>query len=133
MNPQPATGMAISGANKDQLIAWLIGERTKLPDELLSDSENFKNQDSVKTRVIVNQNENYILIDSCKEEEIHSYYDETWKAQIHQFEKEVILKQLVKIKTGEKFAINGTVNYITCKDGSCLPPTDYVFEIIINE
>ena len=42
MNPQPATGMAISGANKDQLIAWLIGGKTQ-SDEQCPDSENLEN------------------------------------------------------------------------------------------
>jgi restriction system protein len=39
MNPQPATGVAISGANKEQLIAWLRAGKTQLPEELVSEIE----------------------------------------------------------------------------------------------
>ena len=37
----PAPALAISGANKDQLIYWLESERSQL-----SDSKNFENSDS---------------------------------------------------------------------------------------
>ena len=74
--------------------------------------------------------DSYQLIDEIIEENAHSYYDETWKMDIIDFSKEAIFKQKIKISDSTKFILKGNVNFMVCKDGSCLPPEDYKFEIV---
>ena len=73
------------------------------------------------------------VIDDIVEENAHSYYDETWKMDIIDFSKEAIFKQKINILDSTKFTLKGNVNFMVCKDGSCLPPEDYKFEIVLNE
>lgn len=77
--------------------------------------------------------DSYQLIDDIVEENAHSYYDETWKMDIIDFSNEAIFKQKIKVFDSTKFTLKGNVNFMVCKDGSCLPPEDYKFEIVLNE
>ena len=72
-------------------------------------------------------------MDDIVEENAHSYYDETWKMDIIDFSEEAIFKQKINISDSIKFTLKGNVNFMVCKDGSCLPPEDYKFEIVVNE
>ena len=77
--------------------------------------------------------EEIFQIDDIVEENAHSYYDETWKMDIIDFSEEAIFKQKINISDSTKFTLKGNVNFMVCKDGSCLPPEDYKFEIVVNE
>ena len=60
-------------------------------------------------------------------------YDETWEMDIIDFSNEAIFKQRINVLDSNKFTLKGNVNFMVCKDGSCLAPEDYKFEIVLNE
>ncbi len=71
------------------------------------------------------------LIGEAKESKTTTYYDETWKTDITQFDNIAIFTQKIKRLNSETSSISGNVNYMICNDidGQCLPPTDYTFEV----
>ncbi len=62
---------------------------------------------------------------------IKTVYDEIWEANITKFTETAILKQKIKVLDDSK-PITGYVNYQTCDDTKCLPPTDYEFSFNIK-
>lgn len=85
------------------------------------------------TWITFEENDNFSLVDSTYEEGTHSHYDETFEMNITDFADEAIFKQKIKVKSGEKFAIKGNINFMVCENGRCLPPKDQAFEVIINQ
>lgn len=69
---------------------------------------------------------------NTKEEEGHVVDDEVFDMQIKFFEVETVFKQRIKLKTKDKFVINGSVEYMACSDESCLPPENIALSFKIN-
>lgn len=53
-------------------------------------------------------------------------YDKVFMMDITKYKEEVIFKQTVKLPTGTAF-LAGTVEFMTCDDEQCLPPTEVEF------
>ncbi len=78
------------------------------------------------------KNKNYSLNGKIVEPEPHKMYDKNFEMNVKYYEKEVIYKQKVKILSQESFSIKGLLNFQTCDDQMCLPPTDVDFEFKIE-
>lgn len=49
-------------------------------------------------------------------------FEEAFKVDVKYYEGKVDFVQTVKVKKGVKTNLTGTVSYMICKDGTCLPP-----------
>ncbi|MEP7167914.1 MAG: cytochrome c biogenesis protein CcdA [Bacteroidota bacterium] len=75
------------------------------------------------------KNSCYELIGKVQEPKAHEEYDSTFGVKIFSFEKEVTLKQKIKIKGGSECKIKGIIEYQVCKE-SCIPrDTTFIFSI----
>lgn len=69
------------------------------------------------------------LIGDAVESNSITYFDETWGAEIVQFEEIAVFTQRIKWLNKDVQTITGNVNYMICSDGMCLPPSDFTFTI----
>ncbi len=74
----------------------------------------------------------YLKKGNTKEGEGHVVDDEMFDMRIKYFDNKAVFKQRVRLKTKEKFTINGTVEYMVCSGESCLPPKEVDLSFIIN-
>lgn len=76
-------------------------------------------------------NSNYLKKGNTIEEKGHTIKDPIFNMEIKFFEKTADFKQRIKVKTKEKFTVNGVVEFMVCDDSRCLPPTevDLIFNI----
>ena len=74
----------------------------------------------------------YLKKGNTKEGEGHIVDDEIFDMRIKYFDNKAIFKQRVRLKTKEKFTINGTVEYMVCSGENCLPPKEVDLSFAIN-
>ena len=77
-------------------------------------------------------NKNYLKKGNTKEEKGHEIDDKVFNMRIKYFDKKATFKQRIRLRTKEKFKINGTVEFMVCNDTSCLPPTEVDLVFTIN-
>ncbi|MCW3112605.1 MAG: cytochrome c-type biosis protein DsbD, protein-disulfide reductase [Segetibacter sp.] len=56
-------------------------------------------------------------------------YDKLFKTEVKYFGDKVDFVQTVKVKGNVKTNVNVTVEYMTCNDSKCLPPTKKTFNV----
>lgn len=78
------------------------------------------------------ESEHYELIDGVEESLVKMKFDKEANEELTYFEGKGIFTQKIKIKTGEKFVLKGNVNFMTCNQHGCEPPSDHPFEIEIT-
>ncbi|MBI4946788.1 MAG: thioredoxin family protein [Bacteroidetes bacterium] len=78
------------------------------------------------------KNKNYSLDGKINEPAPEKMFDKNFEMNVKYFEREAAYKQKVKILSQESFVIKGTLNFMTCNDNMCLPPTDVDFEFKIE-
>ena len=59
-------------------------------------------------------------------------HEELFGVDVKQFSNKVIFVQSVKLKAKAKTAINGTIEFMTCNNKECLPPTTQKFSVTLN-
>ncbi|WP_232771622.1 protein-disulfide reductase DsbD domain-containing protein [Tenacibaculum sp. Bg11-29] len=74
----------------------------------------------------------YLKKGNTKEEEGHVVDDEIFQMRIKYFDNKAVFTQRVRLKTNEKFTINGTVEYMVCSGENCLPPKEIDLSFKIN-
>ena len=79
------------------------------------------------------KSKNYELAGKVTEPKAKEEYDETEKVTLKYFEKEVIFKQNIKIKTDKPFTIEGVATHQACNNEGCLAPTDVDAAFEINK
>jgi len=62
-----------------------------------------------------------------KEPKPTEYFDKTFNLNLSYFTKEAVLTQKIKLKTAEKVQIKGFVEYMSCNDETCTPPSEAEF------
>lgn len=60
-----------------------------------------------------------------------SEFDPNFEMKVSYFESRASFTQKVKVTPGAAFSISGSVNYMTCEEGRCLPPSDVEFSFAI--
>ena len=66
----------------------------------------------------------YELIGKVTEPEAKTFRDPNFDMDLKFFEKEVVFKQKIKLKTDQPFSVKGTLEFMVCNDQMCLPPTE---------
>lgn len=60
------------------------------------------------------------------------YFDKTFNMKLGYFSKQAELTQKIKLKSGEKVDIKGFVEFMSCNDETCTPPTEVDFVFALN-
>ncbi len=78
------------------------------------------------------KSKNYSLNGKILEPAPEKMYDKNFEMNVKFYEHEVTYKQKIKILSQESFSVKGLLNFQTCNDQMCLPPTDVDFEFKIE-
>ena len=84
------------------------------------------------TMISFDDNNAYELVGSVEESMVKMKFDKEANEELAYFEEIGTFTQKIKINSGEKFVVSGNINYMTCNQHGCEPPTDYSFEIEIT-
>jgi thiol:disulfide interchange protein DsbD len=79
------------------------------------------------------ENDNYERIGKVSESKTISEYDPNFKMTLKYFSHEATFIQKIKLKSSKKIEVKGFINFMSCDDTQCLPPTDEDFSFILNE
>jgi len=60
------------------------------------------------------------------------YFDKTFNLNLAYFSKQAILTQKIKLKSPDKVDIKGYVEFMSCNDETCTPPTEAEFTFSLN-
>lgn len=74
----------------------------------------------------------YLKKGNTKEDEGHFVDDDVFEMRIKYFDNKAVFTQKVRLKTTEKFTINGTVEYMVCSGENCLPPKEVELTFNVN-
>ena len=59
-------------------------------------------------------------------------YEELFGVDVKQFSSKVVFVQIVKLKAKAKTAVNGTVEFMSCNNKECLPPSSQKFSVSLQ-
>ena len=74
------------------------------------------------------ENANYERIGIVEESESIEVFDPNFDMMIRYFSHEGIMTQKIKVKENSMVTIKGTIEFMSCDDTKCLPPTEIDFE-----
>jgi thiol:disulfide interchange protein len=86
-----------------------------------------KDEGPIPTSFTFKPSKNYQLIGKTSEGKFKSEYDPNFEMVLNYFENKAIFTQKVKVLSDKPFKISGSLNFMTCDDQKCLPPTDVDF------
>lgn len=87
----------------------------------------------IPTSFSVTPNANFELVGKTEEMEAHEEYVAAFDAKVFVFSGEAVFKQKVKRKNSKKFSINTSLEFMTCNDVQCLPPTTLSFTVAVPD
>jgi len=67
-----------------------------------------------------------------KEPQPTEFFDKTFNMKLGYFSKQAVLSQKIKLKNQQKTEIKGFVEFMSCNDETCTPPTEVEFSLILN-
>lgn len=86
----------------------------------------------IATTFTYSPNKNYLKKGNTKEGKGHTVNDKVFNMKIKYFGKKASFKQRIKVKSKEKFTVNGVVEFMVCNDTNCLAPKEVDLEFKIN-
>lgn len=87
----------------------------------------------IPTSFTVAPNINFELVGNVEEKEAHEEFVAAFDAKVFVFSGEAVFKQKVIRKHKKAFNINTSLEFMTCNDVQCLPPTTLNFTVSIPE
>ncbi len=73
-------------------------------------------------------NPSYTLLGRTSEPKPITKFEKVFDAELSYYEDEAVFKQRVRINSEKNLIIKGSLEYMTCDDGRCLPPETIEFE-----
>jgi Disulphide bond corrector protein DsbC len=87
----------------------------------------------VPTKFSFAKNPLYKMEGAVKEEgKMITKHEEVFGVDVKYFEGDVDFVQVVKMKSGAKTNLTGSVTFMVCNDAECLPPTTQKFSVALN-
>ena len=87
----------------------------------------------VPTTIEFTKNPLLTLQGSAKETgKLEQRHEELFGVDVKQYSSKVDFVQTVKVKANVKTTLNGSVEFMTCNDHECLPPTKQTFSIALK-
>lgn len=87
----------------------------------------------IPTSFTVNTSADFDLIGKVEEEEAHEEYVAAFDAKVFVFSEKAVFKQKIKLKNQKSFTIKTSLEFMTCNDIQCLPPTILEFSVLLPE
>jgi hypothetical protein len=87
----------------------------------------------IPTSFTVTPNSNYELVGKVIEKDAHEEFVAAFDAKVFVFSGEAEFKQKVIRKNKKGFTVNTSLEFMTCNDVQCLPPTTLNFVVSIPE
>ncbi|WP_184550638.1 protein-disulfide reductase DsbD domain-containing protein [Mucilaginibacter sp. FT3.2] len=94
-------------------------------------SQNIKDGGPVKTSFTFTKSKLYTLTGRTTEPTPVTHFEKSFSMDVSYFEKSVIFQQKIKLRSG-KATVKGSLEYMTCNDHKCLPPSDVDFSIDVK-
>ncbi|WP_428327374.1 protein-disulfide reductase DsbD N-terminal domain-containing protein [Mucilaginibacter sp.] len=94
-------------------------------------SQNIKDGGPVKTSFTFSPAAGYSLIGKTIEPAPITHFEKSFGMDVSYFEKTVVFQQKIKLKKAQT-TVKGSLEYMTCNDHKCLPPTDLDFSVTIK-
>lgn len=85
------------------------------------------------TKFTFESNKNYLKKGNTQEEKGRVVNDKIFNMQIKYFENKAVFKQRVLIKSKAPFKIKAVVEFMSCDDTRCLPPSEQELFFSIND
>ena len=86
-----------------------------------------KDEGPIPTSFTFEKSKNYELVGKTAEGKFKTEYDPNFEMNLNYFENKAVFTQKIKVLSEKPFTIKGVLNYMTCDDQRCLPPTDVDF------
>ena len=108
--------------------------KAKIDDGWVIYSQNLPSEDGpIPTTFYWDEGDHYELIgDNLESGTIKSAFDKIFEMEVVKISKEGFFTQRVKVSDISK-PISGAVEFMTCDDSHCLPPTEVPFEFLLSE
>ena len=87
----------------------------------------------IPTSFTVNPGADFDLIGKVEEGEAHEEYVAAFEAKVFVFSEKAVFKQKIKLKNQKSFTIKTSLEFMTCNDVQCLPPTVLEFSVLVPE
>ena len=97
-------------------------------------SQDIPEDGPIPTSFEFDENDAFTLVDNVKESSKNKVtkHDPVFNMTLSKFYNRAEFTQIVKLSSSN-ITINGTLNFMTCDDKRCLPPTDVLFEFNISD
>lgn len=87
----------------------------------------------IPTSFTVTPSADFELIGKVEEEQAHEEFVAAFDAKVFVFSNKVVFKQKIKLKNQKGFTTKTALEFMTCNDVQCLPPTTLNFTVIVPE
>ncbi len=87
----------------------------------------------IPTAFTVTPSSDFELIGKVEEEEAHEEFVAAFDAKVFVFSNKATFKQKIKLKNQKEFTVKSTLEFMTCNDVQCLPPTILDFSILVAD
>jgi thiol:disulfide interchange protein DsbD len=95
-------------------------------------SLNVKDGGPIKTSFTFPASKDYTVEGAATEPTPLTKYEKAFSMNVSYFEKSVVFRQKIKLKSGNVSIIKGKLEYMTCNDKKCLPPDDVDFSVALG-
>ena len=95
-------------------------------------SLNVKDGGPIKTSFTFPASKDYTLQGEATEPTPLTKYEKAFSMNVSYFEKTVVFRQKIKLKSSNVSVIKGKLEYMTCNDKKCLPPDDLDFSVALG-
>jgi thiol:disulfide interchange protein DsbD len=85
----------------------------------------------IPTSFSVTPSSEFELIGKTEEQDAHEEYVPAFDAKVFVFSGEAVFKQKVKRKSNQSFSIATSLEFMTCNDMQCLPPSILNFTVTV--
>jgi hypothetical protein len=85
----------------------------------------------IPTSFTVTPNADFELIGKVEEGEAHEEYVAAFEAKVFVFSEKAVFKQKIKLKNQKGTTIKAILEFMTCNDVQCLPPTILDFSVSV--
>jgi len=87
----------------------------------------------IPTSFNITLNPNFEMLGKVVEENAHEEFVPAFDAKVYVFADKAIFKQKIKLKSKKTFSVKSSVEFMTCNNSQCLPPSTIDFIISIPE
>lgn len=87
----------------------------------------------IPTSFTITANNDFDLVGKVQEEEAHEEYVAAFEAKVFVFSGKAVFKQKIKLKNTNKISAKCTLEFMTCNDVQCLPPTTIDLDVAIAD